>query len=126
MNSILIFILVTLSICCINEIKRAKEGLRSSRLQNNETVSKNCPVKALIQRKFMAEMIEIEVPVELRIEVPEEEPDEETPHVPHGHYSCGDSVDKISVNYLLIISGLFILSLIFCKIFVFLNILSIK
>jgi hypothetical protein len=97
MNSILIFILVTLTICCANEIRRAKEDLRSH-LQNNETVSKDSSVKAVLQRKLMVETIEIEVP--------EEEPDEETPR---GHYSYKDSVEKVSVNYLLIISGLFIL-----------------
>jgi hypothetical protein len=105
MNSILIFILVTLSICCANEIKRAKEDLRTFHLQNNETVSKNSSVKAVLQQKLMAEAIEIEEP----IEVPEEEPDEGRPNAPLGHYSYGDSVEKISVNYLLIISGLFIL-----------------
>jgi hypothetical protein len=109
MNSILIFILVTLSICCANEIRRAKEDLRRfekrSHLENNETVSKNSSVKAVLQQKLMAPIR----PVEPHIEVPEKKPDEKNPYVPHWPHGRDDSVGKISVNYLLIISGLFIL-----------------
>jgi hypothetical protein len=114
MNFILILILVTLSICCANEIKRAKEDLRKfekrSHLENNETVSKNSSVKAVLQQKLMAPIRPVRPPVRPHPEprLPEE-PDEKIPHVPHGHNSYGDSVEKISVNYLLIISGLFIL-----------------
>jgi hypothetical protein len=104
MNSILIFILITLSICCANEIKRAKETLRKTELDNNESVSKNSSVKAVIQQKLVAEKIE-----EIPIEEPIEEPDEETNGRFPGHYSYTDSVAKITVNYLLIISGLFVL-----------------
>jgi hypothetical protein len=103
MNSILIFILITLSICCANEIKRAKETLRKTELENNESVSKNSSVKAVIQQKLVAEKIDVE------IEPPIEEPDEETNGRFPGHYSYTDSVAKITVNYLLIISGLFVL-----------------